>query len=106
MGRKVPAKRKPRRAVEVRQGHATRQFDEVATDARISEMTMMGLRLAEGIPLSRFEAETGRPFIECFEPARLRRLGEGSFLEVEEGRLRATAAGRQCLNAVLGELLG
>lgn len=109
-GRKVATRqhRAPERWLEMvaAQGHATRQFDDVATDARISEMTMMGLRLAEGIPLTRFEAEAGRPFIECVAPARLRRLGEGGFLEVEEGRLRATAAGRQRLDAVLGELLG
>lgn len=109
-GRKVATRqhRAPERWLEMvaAQGHATRQFDDVATDARISEMTMMGLRLAEGIPLTRFEAEAGRPFSECVEPARLRRLGEGGFLEVEEGRLRATAAGRQRLDAVLGELLG
>ncbi|MDY0871839.1 radical SAM family heme chaperone HemW [Dongia rigui] len=87
-------------------GHATRQHERVDVAARISELTMMGLRLAEGIPLARFEAEAGRPFADCLDGAALRRLGEGGFLEVQEGRLIATAAGRQRLDAVLGDLLG
>jgi oxygen-independent coproporphyrinogen-3 oxidase len=87
-------------------GHATRQFDEVDSDARLAEMVMMGLRLAEGIPLARFEAEAGRRFAQCLDPAPLGRLIEGGFLEVGAERLVATAAGRQRLDSVLGSLLG
>jgi len=87
-------------------GHATRQFDVVPAEARISEMVMMGLRLAEGIPLARFAAEAGRPFDQCIDKARLDRLVAGGFIEVTSDRLTATAAGRQRLDAVLGELLG
>lgn len=109
-GRKLATRqhRAPERWLEMvaAQGHATRQQDEVPLEARISELSMMGLRLAEGIPLPRFEAETGRQFADCLDPTRLRRLGEGGFLEIRDGRLQATAAGRQRLDAVLGELLG
>ncbi|WP_374310481.1 radical SAM family heme chaperone HemW [Dongia sp.] len=109
-GRKLATRqhRAPERWLEMvaTQGHATRQSDDVPVDARISELAMMGLRLAEGIPFTRFEAEAGRPFAECLDPARLRRLGEGGFLESRDGRLMATDAGRQRLDALLGELLG
>jgi oxygen-independent coproporphyrinogen-3 oxidase len=91
-------------AVE-REGHATRQRDEIASADRLNEMTMMGLRLAEGIPAARFVAETGRPLEDVLDPRRLRRLIEGGFLALEGERLRATAEGRARLNAVLGELL-
>ena len=91
-------------AVE-RAGHATRQRDQVAAGERLSEMTMMGLRLAEGIPLERFRAESGLPFEQAIDPQKLRRLVEGGFLSLEGGRLRATTEGRARLNAVLGALL-
>ena len=109
-GRKFATRqhRAPERWLEMvaAQGHATRQMDEVERDARISELTMMGLRLAEGIPLARFEAETGRVFADCLDPARVRRLSEGGFIDIRDGRLYATDSGRQRLNAVLFELLG
>lgn len=100
--------RAPERWLEMvaEQGHATRQYDEVPAEARISELTMMGLRLAEGIPLTRFEAEAGKPFANCLDPARLTRLIDGGFLEIRDARIYATAAGRQRLDTVLGELLG
>jgi len=91
-------------AVE-RDGHATRQRDEIATAERLNEMTMMGLRLAEGIPLERFCAESGLPFDQTLDPRKLTRLIEGGFLAIEAERLRATPEGRARLNAVLGELL-
>jgi putative oxygen-independent coproporphyrinogen III oxidase len=109
-GRKIATRqhRAPERWLEMvaAQGHATRQQDEIARDARLAEMVMMGLRLAEGIPLSRFVAETGEEMSACLDPARLERLVAGGFLSVTGDRLLATADGRQRLNAVLGELLG
>lgn len=109
-GRKVATRqhRAPERWLEMvaEQGHATRQYDEVGTDARVSELTMMGLRLAEGIPLARFEAEAGRPFADCLDPARVTRLVDGGFLDIRDARIYATETGRQRLDAVLGELLG
>jgi len=88
-----------------RDGHATRQRDEIAAGERLSEMTMMGLRLAEGIPLARFTAESGLPFERALDPEKLRRLVEGGFLSLDGDRLRATPEGRARLNAVLGALL-
>jgi oxygen-independent coproporphyrinogen-3 oxidase len=91
-------------AVE-REGHATRQRQEVDTAARLQEMVMMGLRLAEGIPAARFRAETGTAMQEALDAKRFARLVEGGFLEVSDDRLRATPEGRTRLDAVLGALL-
>ncbi len=87
-------------------GHATRQHDAVALRERIIELTMMGLRLAEGIPLTRFAAEAGQSITNCLDPQRLGRLHQGGFLALTDDRLTATREGRQRLDAVLGELLG
>jgi oxygen-independent coproporphyrinogen-3 oxidase len=91
-------------AVE-REGHATRQRDEIAHGDRLNEMAMMGLRLAEGIPVERFTVESGLPFEQALDPKKLQRLIEGEFLILRDGRLHATAEGRARLNAVLGALL-
>jgi oxygen-independent coproporphyrinogen-3 oxidase len=68
-------------------------------------MLMMGLRLAEGVPLARIRDETGRDLVETLDPAALRRLTEAGFLVLDEERLSASPAGRQRLDAVLGALL-
>jgi putative oxygen-independent coproporphyrinogen III oxidase len=88
-----------------REGHATRQRDEVASSARLQEMVMMGLRLAEGIPVARFVAETGAEIEGALDSARLKRLIEGGFLVLDDDRLKATTEGRARLDAVLGALL-
>jgi len=77
----------------------------LAPDERRAELLMMGLRLAEGVSRARFCAETGRDIEASLEPARLAQLIEGAFLVLDEKGLRATAAGRQRLNAVLAALL-
>jgi len=88
-----------------REGHATRQRNEVATAARLQEMVMMGLRLAEGIPAARFVAETGSDIDAALDSKALKRLIEGGFLVLENDRLRTTNEGRARLDAVLGNLL-
>jgi oxygen-independent coproporphyrinogen-3 oxidase len=86
-------------------GHATRQRDPVAAEDRLSELLMMGLRTVEGVRRTRIVAECGRPLETVLDAARLGRLIEGGFLLLDESGLRATAAGRQRLNAVIAELL-
>ena len=86
-------------------GHATRQRDPVAAEDRLSELMMMGLRTAGGVRRSRVIAECGRPLEAVLDGARLERLIDGGFLLLDETGLRATAAGRQRLNAVVAELL-
>jgi putative oxygen-independent coproporphyrinogen III oxidase len=86
-------------------GHGTEEQVEVTAAERLDEQLMMGLRLAEGVPLRRIVEETGRSVGELIAGAALDRLIEGGFLTLDETRLAATEAGRQRLNAVLGMLL-
>jgi putative oxygen-independent coproporphyrinogen III oxidase len=92
-------------AVEA-QGHATRQDNVVPGDEQRIEMTMMGLRLADGISRARFQEVTGAAIETAFVPERLGCLIDGGFLVLDAEGLRATPAGRQRLNAVLQALLG
>ncbi len=91
-------------AVEL-EGHATRTSDPIEPSDRAAEMLMMGLRLVEGVSDANAKAETGRGLDELVDGARLARLVEGGFVERSAQGLRATAAGRQRLDAVLAELL-
>ncbi|MDR3518721.1 MAG: radical SAM family heme chaperone HemW [Azospirillaceae bacterium] len=86
-------------------GHGSHAAEPVTPDQRWQEMVMMGLRLAEGIRLDRIVQETGAPLGDRVDAGRLARLIDGGFLETDDLRLRATSAGRQRLNAVLGMLL-
>ncbi len=91
-------------AVE-RHGHATRVRDPVPTVTRLEELVMMGLRLTEGVARATFRRETGQEPEQVLDAERLAMLIEGGFLELDEAGLRATAAGRLRLDALLGRLL-
>ena len=66
---------------------------------------MMGLRLHRGISRDQFLARHSQELEDVMEPRRLRRLIDAGYVELGEAGLRATAAGRLRLNAVLAELL-
>jgi oxygen-independent coproporphyrinogen-3 oxidase len=68
-------------------------------------MLMMGLRLNESVPRARFHRECGAGPEDVLDPPALARLVDGGFLVLDSDGLRATEAGRQRLNAVLGTLL-
>ena len=89
-----------------RDGHATQAELPVSSEERLTEMLMMGLRTVEGVPAARFQRETGREMRVALDPARLDRLVAGGFLIADAAGLRATAEGRQRLNALLPALLG
>jgi oxygen-independent coproporphyrinogen-3 oxidase len=91
-------------AVEKR-GEGIDEILDLSAEERRVEALMMGLRLAEGVSRDRFRAETGCDLEASLDPARLQSLRDGDFLALDETGLRATAAGRQRLNAVLAALL-
>ena len=62
---------------------------------------MMGLRLRAGVARERFKAVVGREIEEALAPESLALLIEGGFLELDAAGLRATAEGRQRLDALL-----
>ncbi len=92
------------RAVE-RDGHASEEPETLSPRARLEELLMMGLRLAEGVPRARIVEEAGVAFEEALDPEALAPLVEAGFLRCDELGLRATEAGRLRLDAVLGALL-
>jgi len=78
---------------------------ELTRDERIREMTMMGLRLTNGIARRDFDRVAGDPIEQVFDGATLGRLVDGGFLVIDDAGIRATAGGRARLNAVLAALL-
>jgi oxygen-independent coproporphyrinogen-3 oxidase len=91
-------------AVE-RSGHATAETRPLAAAERAEEMLMMGLRLHEGVNLTRFTARTGLLLMEVIRHDALNRMCDGGFLVCGDETLQATKKGRAVLNGVLSELL-
>jgi oxygen-independent coproporphyrinogen-3 oxidase len=83
------------------QGHGLVTDEPLSRNEQADEYLLMGLRLAEGIDIERFERLAGRPL-----PAGQIALLEGhGFVETTgAGRLRVTPAGFPILNAVVAEL--
>ncbi|MDP2332474.1 MAG: coproporphyrinogen III oxidase, partial [Reyranella sp.] len=91
-------------AVE-RTGHGTAESSVVTGQDMVEEALMMGLRLADGIDRATFASVTGADPVAALDEARLAPLVKAGFLEIEPDRFRATAAGRQRLNALLERLI-
>ncbi|MBI4183607.1 MAG: coproporphyrinogen III oxidase [Proteobacteria bacterium] len=87
------------------EGHGTRESVALSRRERIEELVMMGLRLDAGIERDRFARLAGEGIEEAIAPARLAPLIEQGFLLADSRGLRATAAGRLRLDAVLAFLL-
>ena len=88
-----------------RAGHGTAETSSVEGRDMVEEALMMGLRLADGIDRATFASVTGVDPVEAIETARLEPLVRAGFLEVDSTHLRATAEGRQRLNALLERLV-
>jgi coproporphyrinogen III oxidase-like Fe-S oxidoreductase len=64
-------------------------------------MLLMGLRLTEGIDLTRYKAVAGR----SLDPSRLDDLAENGMVErLDDRRVRVTRAGSFVLDAVVADL--
>ncbi|WP_119680421.1 radical SAM family heme chaperone HemW [Indioceanicola profundi] len=86
-------------------GTGAKPFEPIAHEDRLTELLMMGLRLAEGVPLARVEEEAGRHWREVLKLDRIDRLSRHGLLELSPERLRASHEGRTRLNGVLAELV-
>jgi len=83
------------------QGHGLIVDEKLTAGEQADELLLMGLRLTEGIDLSRYTALAGR----TLDPARLSFLRDGGAIEVtESGRLRVTPSGFPLLDAVVADL--
>lgn len=86
--------------VEAR-GAAHVEIEELEPEEQADELLLMGLRLTEGIEVSRWQALSGRPF----DSARERHLIANGFLErLGNDRIRCTPAGMLILDAVVADL--
>lgn len=82
-------------------GHGVTGGEVLSRSEEADEFLLMGLRLAEGIDLSRYEALSGR----ALPSARLSILQEeGLVAAIGNSRLRATSAGMIVLDAVVADL--
>lgn len=73
---------------------------------RHAELVILGLRLAEGIDRLRFHERTGVELDAVLDATERDRLAELGLMEADGQALRATPAGRQRLDWVLGRILG
>lgn len=73
---------------------------------RQAELVILGLRLAEGIDRARFGERAGQALDAVLDAAECQRLMDLGLLDADERAIRATAAGRQRLDWVLGRILG
>lgn len=86
-------------------GHGLESEEVIPPREQLVEALMMGLRLAEGVPLARLEALAGNEVDALLDRAARDRLVAAGLLVDDRERLIATAAGRQRLNGLLRVLL-
>lgn len=86
-------------------GHGGHDFEALSAQDRFTECLMMGLRVAEGIPVARLEGEGGKAFAELIAPEKIKALCTEGLLDFNGITMRATQAGMQRLNGVLSYLL-
>ena len=97
------AERNPERWLEMveRNGHGLVTDDVLTKEEEGDELLLMGLRLAEGIDLDRYQVVAGR----SLDPARLADLIDHGLVDTMPGRrLRATRQGFIVLDAVVADL--
>jgi len=83
------------------QGHGLAVDEHVDNHARAVEMLLMGLRLSEGIPVSRLPA----PFSALVDNEAVKNLAQDRLLARAGDNLSVTASGRPVLNAILRDIL-
>jgi coproporphyrinogen III oxidase-like Fe-S oxidoreductase len=83
------------------QGDGLVTDDVLTREERSDEFLLMGLRLAEGIDMGRYQAISGRPL----DSERIAMLHEHGLIETTtDGRLRVTLPGFPVLDAVVADL--
>ncbi|MDE2029508.1 MAG: coproporphyrinogen III oxidase [Alphaproteobacteria bacterium] len=88
----------------MKQGRGVKQAAEIDDKTAMREALMMGLRLTAGIAHEEWNEKFDMPLVQFLPSEKAARLvGEG-YLAQDDTRLRATRAGLQRLNAVLGYL--
>ncbi|MEN8873226.1 MAG: radical SAM family heme chaperone HemW, partial [Pacificibacter sp.] len=81
-------------------GSGEQSSTSLPLDEQMTEFLLMGLRLSDGIDLTRASALQGSPFV-----VQNKYLSEDGLITTENGRLSVTPKGRPLLNAILRELI-
>ena len=92
--------RKPGSQAVATSGHGIEQDERLSPQNSADEYLLMGLRLAEGIDVTRLKAIDGRKL----DDARLQQLEAQGLVKRTPGRLRATDTGRLVLDRLIVEL--
>ena len=82
-------------------GHGVASEDIVLPTEQAREYVLMGLRIAEGIDMRRYEQLSGT----TFDPRKIASLVDLGMISSSATRISATQAGRRILNAVIAELV-
>jgi len=91
-------------ALVAQHGHGSQREEEISMPDRAREALLMGLRLEEGILLSRFAQRTGMALVDAVEEKILAACIEEGYLTLTATHLAATPQGRQRLDALLPAL--
>ncbi len=85
----------------VANGSGEKERSELSSEDQANEYLMMGLRIAEGLDIDRYENLAGAQL----PPEKVAELIEYGVVTVNDGKLQPTSDGRAVLNAVIRELL-
>lgn len=88
-----------------RDGHGSTDETVLSTSEKAQEMLLMGLRLAEGIDIARFERRTGVALAAAIDTAVLTQAIDAAYMTLDAGRLVATTEGRLRLDSLLAALV-
>ncbi|MBI1272974.1 MAG: coproporphyrinogen III oxidase [Alphaproteobacteria bacterium] len=88
-----------------RDGHGQRLCDGIGSATAQREALMMGLRLRTGIARAHWRAKFGGDIADTLPARKITKLAEEGLIALDDTALRATPAGLQRLNGVLGYLL-
>jgi oxygen-independent coproporphyrinogen-3 oxidase len=86
------------------EGHGLKAREPIDAELAMREALMMGLRLTEGINMEKWRQKFTAPLPRFLHSKRLARLKREGYIVQEGKTLRATPAGLQRLNAILGYL--
>ena len=87
-------------------GHGYHEFEIISQESCYTEMMMMGMRLMEGVPFDRIEAESGnKNWQVLLSEEKLTPLLDNGFITLDDTSIKPTIEGLQRLNSLLELLL-
>lgn len=86
------------------QGNGLETKEELDLETQLEEMILMGMRLRDGIPYTRFETLCQKPFSQIIDLQKIKKLEDENLLECTSTHLRATLQGRLVLNYLINKI--